>query len=65
MVLYISCLRLGSLCSFGCPGTHYVDEVGFELSDPPASAYQVLGLKVCAIMSGYRSFLYVETEIAT
>jgi hypothetical protein len=37
-----------SLCSFGCPGTHFVDQVGLELRNPPASASQVLGLKACA-----------------
>jgi hypothetical protein len=37
-----------SLCSPGCPGTHYVDQAGLELRNPPASAYQVLGLKASA-----------------
>jgi hypothetical protein len=37
-----------SLCSSGCPGTHFVDQAGLELRNPPASASQVLGLKVCA-----------------
>jgi hypothetical protein len=37
-----------SLYSPGCPGTHLVDQVGLELRNPPASASQVLGLKVCA-----------------
>jgi hypothetical protein len=27
-----------SLCSPGCPGTHFVDQVGLELKNPPASA---------------------------
>ncbi|GAB1285580.1 RAS protein activator-like 2 [Apodemus speciosus] len=35
-----------SLCSPGCPGTHSVDQAGLELRNPPASASQVLGLKV-------------------
>jgi hypothetical protein len=34
-----------SLCSPGCPGTHFVDQGGLELRNPPASASQVLGLK--------------------
>jgi hypothetical protein len=38
-----------SLCSPGCPGTHSVDQAGLELRNPPASASQVLGSKVCAI----------------
>jgi hypothetical protein len=37
-----------SLCSPGCPGTHSVDQVGLELRNVPASASQLLGLKVCA-----------------
>jgi hypothetical protein len=37
-----------SLGSPGCPGTHFVDQAGLELRNPPASASQVLGLKVCA-----------------
>jgi hypothetical protein len=37
-----------SLCSPGCPGIHSVDQGGLELRNPPASASQVLGLKVCA-----------------
>jgi hypothetical protein len=38
-----------SLCNPGCPGAHSVDQAGLELRNPPASASQVLGLKVCAI----------------
>jgi hypothetical protein len=41
-----------SLYSPGCPGTHFVDQVGLELRNPPASASRVLGLKVCATMPG-------------
>jgi hypothetical protein len=37
-----------SLCSPGCPGTHFVDQDGLELRNLPASASQVLGLKACA-----------------
>jgi hypothetical protein len=37
-----------SLYSLGCPGTHFVDQAGLELRNPPASASQVLGLEVCA-----------------
>ena len=36
-----------SMCSPGCPGTHFVDQTGLELRDPPASASQVLGSKAC------------------
>jgi hypothetical protein len=37
-----------SLYSPGCPGTHFVDQAGLELRNPPASAFRVLGLKACA-----------------
>jgi hypothetical protein len=41
-----------SLYSPGCPGTHFVDQTGLELRNPPASASWVLGLKACATMQG-------------
>jgi hypothetical protein len=41
-----------SLCSPGCPGTHFVDQAGLELRNLPASASQVLGLKACATLPG-------------
>ena len=34
-----------SLCSPGCPGTHFVDQAGLELRNPPASASQSAGIK--------------------
>jgi hypothetical protein len=37
-----------SLCSLGRPGTLSVDQAGLKLRNSPASASQVLGLKVCA-----------------
>jgi hypothetical protein len=40
-----------SLCSPGCPGTQFVDQAGLELRNPPASASQVLRLKVCATIA--------------
>jgi hypothetical protein len=38
-----------SLYSPRCPGTHFVEQAGLKLRNPPASASQVLGLKACAI----------------
>jgi hypothetical protein len=35
-----------SLYSPGCPGTHFIDQAGFKLRNPPASTSRVLGLKV-------------------
>jgi hypothetical protein len=40
-----------SLCSPGCPETHFVDQAGLELKSLPVSASQVLGLKVCATIA--------------
>jgi hypothetical protein len=45
-----------SLYSPGCPGTHFVDQAGLELRNPPASASQVLGLKACATTPGFKFF---------
>jgi hypothetical protein len=42
-----------SLYSSGCPGTHFVDQPGLELRNPPASASRVLGSKACATMPGF------------
>jgi hypothetical protein len=51
-----------SLCSPGCPGTHSVDQAGLKLRNLPASASQVLGLKVCATSArsslGLKSFKF-------
>jgi hypothetical protein len=41
-----------SLYSPGCPGTHFVDQAGLELRNPPASAFRVLGLKARATKPG-------------
>jgi hypothetical protein len=41
-----------SLFGPGCPGTHFVDQAGLELRNPPASAPPVLGLKACATTLG-------------
>ena len=49
-----------SLCSPGCPGTHYVDQVGLELRNPPASASRVLGLKECATTA---QLAYLRVEV--
>jgi hypothetical protein len=46
-----------SLCSSGCPGTHFVDQAGLKLRNPPASTSQVLGLKVCATTPNSRRLL--------
>jgi hypothetical protein len=46
-----------SLCSPGCPGNHSVDQAGLELRNSPASASQMLGLKVCTTTPGFRFIL--------
>jgi hypothetical protein len=48
-----------SLCSPGCPGTHFVDQASLELRNPPVSASQVLGLKACATTA--RPFPWILT----
>jgi hypothetical protein len=45
-----------SLYSPGCTGTHFVDQAGLELRNPPASASRVLGLKACATTPGSADF---------
>ena len=41
-----------SLYSPSCPGLPFVDQAGLELRNLPASAFQVMGLNVCATMPG-------------
>ena len=41
-----------SLCSPGCPGTHFVDQADHKLRNPPASASRVLVLKAWTTMPG-------------
>jgi hypothetical protein len=48
-----------SLYSPGCPGTHFVDQAGLELRNPPASASRVLGLKACAT-TAQREFYFLN-----
>jgi hypothetical protein len=47
VVVFVFRDRVSLYNSPGCPGTHSVDQAGLELRNPPASASQVLGLKVC------------------
>jgi hypothetical protein len=47
-----------SLCSPACPGTHFVDQAGLKLRNPPASASPVLGLKACATMPSLIFFFF-------
>jgi hypothetical protein len=42
-----------SLYSPGYPGIHSIDQAGLELRNLPASAFRVLGLKVCATTPGF------------
>jgi hypothetical protein len=52
-----------SLCSPGCPGTHSVDQAGLKLRNPPASASQVLGLKVYNTTAQLINILNVELDM--
>jgi hypothetical protein len=49
-----------SLCSPGCPGTHSVDQLGLECRNLPASASQVLGLKVCTTIVWLVIILWIK-----
>lgn len=52
------------LYSPGYPQTLYVVQTGLELSDLPASAFQVLALKACTTMSSsYPEFLCFHTKL--
>ena len=55
-VLFCFCLFRDrvSLYSPGCTRTHFVDQAGLELRNPPASASasRVLGLKACTTTPG-------------
>jgi hypothetical protein len=43
-MFFIVCRDRVSLYNPGCPGTHFVDQAGLELRNPPASASEpVLG----------------------
>ena len=47
-----------SLCSPGCIGTCSVNQAVLRLRDPPASASQVLGLKLCATTTSGHFYSY-------
>jgi hypothetical protein len=51
-----------SLYSSDCPGTHSVDQAGLELRNPPASASQLLGLKVCTTTPGLCQLSYPSQD---
>jgi hypothetical protein len=58
--VFVFCFRdRVSLCSPSCPGTHSVDQTGFELRNPPASATQVLGLKACATTAWLQAYSWM------
>jgi hypothetical protein len=54
--LFICFFETFSLYNLGCHGTHSVDQAVLELRNPPVSASQVLGLKVCATTARLRTF---------
>jgi hypothetical protein len=51
-----------SLCSPGCPITHFVDQAGLEPRNPPASASRVLGLKACTTTPGLLQELLNQSQ---
>jgi hypothetical protein len=52
-----------SLYSPGCSGTHSVDQAGLALRNPPASAYQVLGLKACTTTAWLHLILFSNDSV--
>jgi hypothetical protein len=50
-------LRQGFSVQSWLSWTHFVDQAGLELRNPPASASRVLGLKACATTPGQSGFL--------
>ena len=55
-----------SLCTPGSLRTRSVDQASLKLRDPPASASQVLGLKVCATMPGFyrKGFWFFQDRVS-
>jgi hypothetical protein len=51
-----------SLCSPGCPGTHSVNQAGLKLRNLPASASQVLELKVCATTAQFYFLFLMQSS---
>jgi hypothetical protein len=47
-----------SLCSSGCPGTHFIDQAGLELRNPPICASQVLVLKASSTTAWLWVFIW-------
>jgi hypothetical protein len=47
-----------SLCSPGCPGTHFVDQAVLKTKNLPASDSQVLGLKACTTTARHQAYFY-------
>ena len=43
--------------------THFVDQAGLKLRNPPASTSQVLGLKVCATMPGNINIFICNSKV--
>ena len=52
-----------SLCNPGCPGTHSVNWAVLEFRDLPASASQVLGLKVCTTTAQLHITILKQTHL--
>jgi hypothetical protein len=49
----------------GCSGTHFVDQAGLKLRNPPAFASQVLGLKACTTTARplLQSYIVMDTSL--
>jgi hypothetical protein len=52
-----------SLYSPGCLGTYSVDQAVLELRNPPASASQVLELKVCTSIAPSKHVFFLDRKV--
>ena len=57
-VVFLFFFETVSLYSSGCPETHFVDQAGPELRDPPVFVSRVLGLKACATTAWLRAVVF-------
>ena len=52
LLVYLGFRDRVTLCRPGCMGTYFVDQAGFKVISPLASASQMLGLELCSISMG-------------
>jgi hypothetical protein len=63
LLLFLAFRDRVSLYSSGCPGTHFVDQAGLDLRNPPASASRVLRLKACTTTPGSSPVFVMKSDL--